>query len=131
VVRIERRTIPGETEAGVMAEIEALLDELRREDASFVAEARAFFVREPFEVGRDAPIVEALDAAATRTLGRPPEHMGDTPWMDSALLAAQGIDTVVFGPHGAGAHADEEWVDVESVVQTAEILIRTAQTWCV
>lgn len=130
VVRIERRTIPGESEAGVVAEIEALLDELRREDASFVAEARAFFVREPFEVVRDAAIVETLDAAATMVLGGRPEHMGDTPWMDSALLAARGVETVVFGPHGAGAHADEEWVDVESVVQTAEVLIRTAQDWC-
>ena len=130
VVRIERRTIPGESEAGAMAEIEALLDELRREDPTFEAEARAFFVREPFEVARNAPIVEAIDAAAARTLGRAPEHMGDTPWMDSALLAAQGIDTVVFGPHGAGAHADEEWVDLESVAQTAEVLIRTAQAWC-
>ena len=56
--------------------------------------------------------------------------MGDTPWMDSALLAGAGIETVVFGPHGAGAHADEEWVDVESVVQTAEVLIETARAWC-
>ena len=130
VLRIERRTIPGETEASVMAEIEAILDRLRRDDSSFVATARAFFVREPFEVAREAGVVETLDAAAAKVLGRPPEHMGDTPWMDSALLAAAGIETVVFGPHGAGAHADEEWVDVESVVQTAEVLVETARAWC-
>jgi acetylornithine deacetylase len=130
VVRVERRTIPGETEAGVMAEIEAILAWLRAEDSSFVAAARAFFVRDPFEVARDAPIVEALDAAAAEVLGRSPEHVGDTPWMDSALLAAAGIETVVFGPHGMGAHADEEWVDVESVVQTAEVLVETARAWC-
>jgi acetylornithine deacetylase len=50
--------------------------------------------------------------------------------MDSALLAGAGIETVVFGPHGAGAHAAEEWVDVESVVQTAEVLVATAREWC-
>ena len=130
MLRIERRTIPGETETGVMAEIEALLEELRRDDPTFVATARAFFVREPFEVARGAGIVEVLDAAAATVLGRPPLHVGDTPWMDSALLAAAGIETVVFGPHGIGAHADEEWVDVESVVQTAEVLVTTAQAWC-
>ena len=75
-------------------------------------------------------MVQALGAAATAVLGRPPEHVGDTPWMDAALLAAEGIETVVFGPHGAGAHAAEEWVDLESVVQTAEVLVRTAQEWC-
>ncbi len=130
VVRIERRTIPGETEPGVMAEIEAILGRLRAGDPTFVATARAFFVREPFEVERDAGVVTALDGAAAKVLGRVPEHFGDTPWMDSALLAGAGIETVVFGPHGFGAHADEEWVDVESVVQTAEVLVETARDWC-
>lgn len=113
-----------------MAEVEDILEALRREDASFIGTARAFFVREPFEVAREAGIVETVDSAAAKVLGHPPRHMGDTPWMDSALLAAAGIETVVFGPHGAGAHADEEWVDIESVVQTAEVLVESARVWC-
>ena len=51
--------------------------------------------------------------------------------MDSALLAAAGIETVVMGPGGAGAHAAEEWVDLESVHHLAEILVETARRWCV
>jgi len=39
--------------------------------------------------------------------------VGDTPWMDSAILAAAGVETVVCGPAGAGAHAAEEWVDLD------------------
>ena len=35
--------------------------------------------------------------------------------MDSALLQAAGVETVVFGATGAGAHAEVEWVDLESV----------------
>jgi acetylornithine deacetylase len=130
VVRIERRTIPGETEAGVVAEIAGLLGPVLADGTECGASARAFFSRDPFEVSGDAGIVRALDRAATRVLGRPPEHFGDTPWMDSALLAGAGIETVVFGPHGAGAHAAEEWVDIESVVSTAEVLVETARTWC-
>lgn len=130
VLQIERRTIPGETEAGVMREIQDILEALRRDDPTFEATARASFVREPFEVAREAGIVEALDSAAARVLGKSPAHMGDTPWMDSALLAAAGVDTVVFGPHGDGAHAAEEWVDVDSVIQTAEVLVETTRTWC-
>ena len=90
----------------------------------------AFFSREPFEGSGEAGIVRALDRAATVVLGRSPAHFGDTPWMVSALLAGAGIETVVFGPHGAGAHAAEEWVDIESVVSTAEVLVETARTWC-
>jgi acetylornithine deacetylase len=46
------------------------------------------------------------------------------------LLQAAGVETVVFGPAGAGAHANEEWVEVESVVQLAEILAEAAAEYC-
>jgi len=130
VVRIERRTIPGETEASAVGEIEALLATLRREDPSLGISLRTFFSRDSFEIGPDAGIVQTLDAAARTVLPYPPVHVGDTPWMDSALTAGAGIETVVFGPHGTGAHAAEEWVDVESVVQTANVLVATARAWC-
>ena len=129
-VRIERRTVPGETEAGAVAEIDALLEALRGEDPALVISRSTFFSRDSFEIGPDAGIVQALDAAARRVLPEPPVHVGDTPWMDSALTAAAGIETVVFGPHGTGAHADEEWVDLESVAATARVLAETARIWC-
>jgi acetylornithine deacetylase len=130
VVEIERRTTPGETEAGVVAEIANLLGPLLGDGTGCGASVRAFFSREPFEVGTDAGIVKALDRAAARVLGQPAAHYGDTPWMDSALLAGAGVETVVFGPHGGGAHAAEEWVDLDSVRQTAEVLVATAREWC-
>jgi acetylornithine deacetylase len=71
-----------------------------------------------------------VDRAAEEVLGHTPTHFGDTPWMDAALLAAAGTETVVIGPRGAGAHATEEWVDIESVAQLAEILVRAALDYC-
>ena len=50
--------------------------------------------------------------------------------MDSALLSSAGVETVVMGPAGAGAHAAEEWVDVESVIKLAQILAETAIDYC-
>ncbi len=129
-LQIERRSVPGETEAGVMAEIEALLADLRAEDPELEISAKSFFVRDPFEVAPTAGIVQALDGAATKVLGAAPERVGDTPWMDAALLAAAGVETVVFGPHGTGAHADTEWVDLESVYRTAAVLEETARAYC-
>ena len=129
-VRIERRTIPGETEAGAVAEIDALLDRLRKSDPSLQISRNAFFSRDAFEIGPDAGIVQTLEAAARSVLPEPPPHVGDTPWMDSALTSAAGIETVVFGPHGAGAHGAEEWVDLESVEATASVLVETARAWC-
>jgi acetylornithine deacetylase len=129
-LQIERRTIPGETEAQVMGEIQAIIERFTAADPEFQARAKAFFVRDPFEVSPRASIVQVLNEAASRVLKRQPAMVGQMPWMDSALLASAGIETVVFGPAGDGAHAHEEWVELESAVQLAEILAETAVAYC-
>ena len=129
-LQIERRTIPGETEAQVAAELQALADALAAEDPSFTASVRPFFVREAFEVAPGAAIVQAVERAAQAVLGRAPRHHGQTPWMDSALLAGAGVETVVIGPAGAGAHAAEEWVNLQSVIDLGNILVRAAEDYC-
>ena len=50
--------------------------------------------------------------------------------MDAALLQAAGVETVVCGAAGTGAHADVEWVDLESVIQLGEILAEAALDYC-
>jgi acetylornithine deacetylase len=87
-------------------------------------------VREPFEVTPETPIVRALTGAATAVLGRRPAYIGQTPWMDSALLASAGVDTVVMGAAGAGAHASKEWVDLGSVHQLAQCLAEVVLRYC-
>ncbi len=129
-LHIERRTIPGETETQAVDEIQQIVDRLAAADRDFRATVKAYFVRDPFEAAPDASIVKAVDRAALSVLGHAPAHVGDTPWMDAALLQAAGVDTVVFGPAGAGAHADVEWVDLESVEKLAEILAEAAADYC-
>jgi len=129
-LQIERRTIPGETESQVVRELQQILDRLSAADATFQGSVRAFFVRDPFEVSKDASVVRSLDRASEKVLGRSPDYMGDTPWMDAALLQAAGIETVVMGPAGGGAHAAVEWVELESVAQTAAILAEAALDYC-
>lgn len=127
---LERRTVPGESTAQIESEIAAILDRLRAEDETFSATMETLLVREPFEVSPEAAIVQAVTDVAREVLEQEPAHVGDTPWMDSALLAAAGVETVVMGPDGAGAHAAEEWVDVASVEQLATILAGTALRYC-
>ena len=130
IVKIERRTIPGETEVQAVGEIQAIVDKLGESDRDFHATVGPFFVRDPFEVSPGAAVVKAVDGAAEKVLGRRPAHIGDTPWMDAALLQAAGVETVVFGATGTGAHADVEWVDLESVEKLAEILAEAAVDYC-
>lgn len=124
---IERRTVPGETAAQALAEVQTIVDQLRFEDPAFQASVRLVLDRNPFEVSPEAEVVRLVRQAATKVRGGPAALVGDTPWMDSALLAAAGTETVVIGPSGAGAHSAEEWVDLSSVAELAEILVRTAE----
>jgi acetylornithine deacetylase len=127
---IERRTIPGETEELVRSQIQSILDRLAGADASFWASLELILSRPPFEAQTASPLVAALSTAAEQELGRTPDYVGETPWMDSALLAEAGVDTVVMGPHGEGAHAAIEWVDLASVEQMARILGNTIIEYC-
>ncbi len=129
-LKIERRTVPGETVERAVAEIQAIIDSLASEDPCFQATVRPFFARDPFEVSPDAEIVRSVDRAARSVLGRAPAHIGDTPWMDAALLQAAGIETVVCGAAGAGAHAAVEWVELDSVIRLAGILAAAAVDYC-
>jgi acetylornithine deacetylase len=129
-LQIERRTVPGESAKQVLSEIETIIDRLCARDDSFKATARILLTRDAFEVRSDADVVQSLRAAATAVLGREPNLIGENPWMDSALFAAAGIDTVVFGPTGAGAHSEEEWVDIASVILLGQVLANTALHYC-
>ncbi len=129
-LQIERRTVPGETAQQAVAEIQALVERLTASDPEFRAQVRPYFVRDPFEITPQAAIVQTLDRATEKVRGKRAQHIGDTPWMDAALLQAAGVETVVCGATGGGAHADVEWVEVESVMQLATILAEAAADYC-
>jgi acetylornithine deacetylase len=115
---LERRTLPGETAADVEAEVAELLDGV---DAT----SEIVLVREPFEVDPAEPIVELVrEAAGAAEVG------GVSYWADSAFIAAAGIPTVLYGPAGEGAHADVEWVSVDSTVEVARTLIDVGTRFC-
>jgi acetylornithine deacetylase len=122
VLDIERRTLPGETRESVAEELRGLLPD--------GADGEITLVREPFEVDHGEAIVETVRGQAAAVLGREPEIAGHTAWMDAAFTQAAGIPTVVFGPHGAGAHEVEEWVDLASVETCARVLLATAREFC-
>ncbi len=125
-LQIERRTVPGETEAQVVGELQAITDRLAAADPTFKATVKTLLTRAPFSVSPEAAIVKAIGRAASGVLSKQPDYIGQPFWMDAALLSAAGVETVVMGPIGAGAHAREEWADLQSLVDLAHILAQTA-----
>lgn len=130
-LEVERRTIPGESVEQVREELQAILDRLSAEDEHFSASLDMGLVREPFEVAPEAEIVRRLSTAIRHETGRLPDLEGGAGWMDSALLAAAGVPTAVFGPAGDGAHALEEWADLDSLETFARVLSRVVYDFCV
>jgi len=115
-IGLERRTLPGETAAGVEAEVAALPGD---------ATQRTLLAREPFEVSEDEEIVRLLrEAAPDAPVG------GASYWADAAFIASAGIPTAMFGPGGEGAHAAEEWVSLADTEVVARTLLAVAQRFC-
>jgi acetylornithine deacetylase len=130
VVKLERRTVPGEDGSTVLDEMNRLIAHARESDPDLSASARVLLERAPSEAGEDGDVAAAVSEAARHALGRPPESIGVAYWMDMALLNAAGIPTVAFGPIGEGAHADVEWVDIASLELCVQTYLRVAESIC-
>jgi acetylornithine deacetylase len=126
VIKVERRTIPGENAKTAVEEIEGLIAAAREQDPRLSATARLLLERAPSEVAPDHPLAVAITKAAGSHGGA----VGVPYWMDMALLNAAGIPAVAFGPAGRGAHADVEWVDVASLERCADVYVRAAELLC-
>lgn len=130
LLRLERRTIPGETVSDVRRELDEACARVRARQANFRAEVEVTFCQPPSDVAEDAPIVMAL-REALRTEGRSPVIAGMSAWTDAALLNAAGIPAICFGPGDMGlAHAAEEYIEVDEILRSTEALVTLARSWC-
>jgi acetylornithine deacetylase len=128
-LQVEHRLLPDETAEDVLALWQDAINRLAEADGQFSASVKLDFHRPGYEIGRDAPIVETLDVAYRAILGAEPAYRGMGGWLDSQILGAAGIPTVILGPDGAGAHAAVEYVELDSVYRCAAILAEAAARW--
>jgi acetylornithine deacetylase len=130
VLRVERRTLPGETAADALAELEAACARVRRRRPAFDATLRLETAQVPSDVRLEAPIARAVVDAARAVTGAPPAIAGLSAWTDAALLNEAGIPAVCYGPGDiALAHAAAEWVPTLEIETATEVLTRLALEW--
>ena len=130
IVRLERRTLPGERSEDVMAEIERACAAVRARRPSFAAGVRMLMAQGPSDVATDAPIVREL-VSAMRACGEPVHVAGMSAWTDAALLNAAGIPAICFGPGDISlAHAAEEYIPLDEIDRAASVLEVLARRWC-
>jgi acetylornithine deacetylase len=82
-------------------------------------------------IDSDHELVKGLADTYAQVTGSNPEIQGIGGPCDMFVFH-QHFDTpaVLFGPKGGNTHAPDEWVDLESVLLTTEILARFICRWC-
>jgi acetylornithine deacetylase len=130
-LRVERRTVPGETTASVLNEVKTLLASLRDSDPQLSVTVRVDTSQGPSDVAVDAPLVQRLSAANAVVRGSAPPIEGLSAWTDAALLNDAGIPAVCFGPGDiALAHAATEYVPLSEIDAATAVLTAFALDWC-
>jgi acetylornithine deacetylase len=130
LIRVERRTVPGEGVEEPLEEVRAAISRARGRRASLAAEAHLVLLQAPSDVESNAPIVRALaDAMVER--GERVTLAGMSAWTDAALLNEAGIPAICFGPGDiALAHAAEEWIDLDEIERATAVLDALITRWC-
>jgi acetylornithine deacetylase/succinyl-diaminopimelate desuccinylase family protein len=135
-VRVDRRTVPGETADSVLDDVRTVLDAIPETTGDgrhlpvryelVVDEADRAAETEPNMTPVEEPVVAVLRRQAEAVLGFRPEPFTD--WggaTDARWYRALGVPTVILGPTGRGAHAADEYVDLPALAAVAEIYQRT------
>jgi acetylornithine deacetylase/succinyl-diaminopimelate desuccinylase-like protein len=114
---IDRRTLPGETDASVRRELASLLK--AKKLPVKIASAKLAPAL-PLETNWKLPLVRQFLRSVNQS--RP---AGVDYFCDAAVLAAGGMPSVVFGPGDiAQAHTDDEWISLRSLERAKDLLVR-------
>ena len=119
VVGVDRRLLPGATVESTQAEIEARIAAAGVDGLRYRFELDTF--GEASEMSPGDPWVKQVGDAVARAQGRMPGVIGMTFTTDARFVRNQaGIPAVVCGPGRIDqAHTDDEYVDVERLVDAA------------
>lgn len=129
-LRLERRTLPGESAEAVLGEIRSACERVSRDRPDFDARVTLDLARAPSDVSVEAPLVRALSSAIETLDGRT-RIDGMSAWTDAAILNEAGIPAICFGPGDiALAHAAEEWVVTSEIESATDTLTELALRWC-
>jgi acetylornithine deacetylase len=126
---------PGETQEAIDAAFFAWLDELTAAHPDLFGGRPA--VQFPYRwlpastISPEEPLVDELRASARSILGRDAPVQGiEAPCDMYVFHQAFGMAAVLWGPRGANAHAADEYVEIDSLVDAARVLADFVPRWC-
>ena len=136
-LELDLKYLPTETQEDVKAEFERFIAHVAATDP-WLAEHPpeiAWGIRgvsfPPAATPPDHPLIQTLARETAAVTGARADIIGFVAVSDIAWLAGAGIPCTLFGPGQADfAHAVDERIPIDDLLRGAEILARTAATWC-
>lgn len=135
VVRVYFQFLPEEDVEGILSGLERRLAVFCRRDPFFAKYPVQWspLIGGPLfghELEKEHAWLRCMEASAGRAMGRPVVTTAAPYPCDAGLIHRDfGIPTLLFGPCGAGAHNPDEYVEFDSVIKTAEVLLTAALEW--
>ena len=115
-VEVDRRTIPGETEEEVRAQVERSIELAKREFPDIDALVEIPIFGRPFEIADGARVLSDVCAAVTDAQGAEAEVIGFRGSSDARFFADAGSEVVVCGPGDITvAHTAREYIDLDEL----------------
>jgi succinyl-diaminopimelate desuccinylase len=129
-ISVDMRTVPGQDHKAILARVREMAEESAREThVEMRVELEIENDKVSLETERSNPLVNAMFRSVEDVRGAAPLVGGVTYGTDAALLSpGYDIPMVICGPGAPGmAHQPDEHVEVEQLVQAAEIYVDLAQ----
>lgn len=122
-MRLDRRLMPGETDAGVLREIRAAVNAVQSE--GFVVDvSKLGYGWNPFVTDPATPILRHLIESFESVTGTAPVIRGKGGCTDASHISDAGIPVVIFGPGSANdSHTANEKVEIHKMVDVCKIIV--------
>jgi acetylornithine deacetylase/succinyl-diaminopimelate desuccinylase family protein len=122
MIEVDRRTLPGETDASVLAAARAVLGDLSGWEIVGPHLSIA-----GMEVSADHPVVRKLGQAVKEVTGDSVIESAQYA-TDAGVYNSNGIPSIVFGPGNiARAHTEEEYVEIDQLHDAVRIIRRVLE----
>ncbi|MFK7997574.1 MAG: acetylornithine deacetylase/succinyl-diaminopimelate desuccinylase family protein [Granulosicoccus sp.] len=128
---LDRRFLIEEELADVKAEIQDVLESVKRDRDSFSYDIHELFSVLPTMTARDAPVVAAVADAIRERLGTEPEYVVSPGTYDQKHIARIGRlhNCIAYGPGILDlAHQPDEYVAIQDMIESAQVMGRTLQS---
>ncbi len=126
---IYRHTVEGSADQALL-EVKEIIGSLNLESKVEIKlrdlpHPEAYFL--PWTIEEDTPLVQSLKQGSREILGKEMQTTYFRSESDANHIAPRlKIPTVLFGPDGANFHAADEYVEIDTMVDTARLMLYTA-----